>query len=115
MVFQVNYFSPFCGWWRMGIYKHTVHHGIAGQGVITTLYTGMSFDVVGITLASVQPHFQGSLSSSFERRENPGNDVGFSINVVAHYMKHLLVVRETNQYIFYFIIVRVFAFTIEQL
>lgn len=57
MVFQVNYFSPFCGWWRMGIYKYTVHHGIEGQGVITTLYTGMSFDVVGIkvgiTLASV--------------------------------------------------------------
>ena len=82
----------------MGIYKHTVHHGIAGQGVITTLHTGTSFDVVGITLASVQPHFQGSLSSSFERRENPGNDVGFSIYVVAHYMKHLLVVRETNRY-----------------
>lgn len=41
----------------MGIYKYTVHHGIEGQGVITTLYTGMSFDVVGIkvgiTLASV--------------------------------------------------------------
>ena len=46
MVFQVNYFSPFCGWWRMGIYKYTVHHGIEGQGVITTLYTGMSFDVI---------------------------------------------------------------------
>ena len=97
MVFQVNYFSPFCGWRRVGIYKHTIHHGIAGQCVITTLYN-MSFDVVGITLASVQPHFQGSLSSSFERRENPGNDAGFSINVMAHYMKHLLVVRETNRY-----------------
>lgn len=102
MVFQVNYFSPFCGWWRMGIYKHTVRHGIEGQGVITTLYTVMSFDVVGIkvgiTLASVQPHFQGSLSSSFERRENPGNDVGFSLNVVALYMRYFLGVRETNRY-----------------
>ena len=80
MVFQVNYFSPFCGWWRMGIYKHTVQHGIAGQGVITTLYTGMSFDVVGIkvgiTLASVQPHFQDSLSSSFEEERTLGTTLG---------------------------------------
>ena len=56
MVFQVNYFSPFCGWWRMGIYKHTVHDGIAGQGVITTLYTGMSFDVIYQTSDAVFHH-----------------------------------------------------------
>ena len=98
MVFQVNYFSPFCGWWRVGIFKHTLLHGMAGQVVITTSYS-MSFDVVGITLASVQPHFQGSPSSSFERRENPGNDVGFSLNVVAHYMRYFLGVRETNRYV----------------
>ena len=61
MVFQVNYFSPYCGWWRMGISKYAVHHGIAGQGVIRISYS-MSFDVVGKTLASVQPNFQGSLS-----------------------------------------------------
>ena len=53
---------------------------------------------MGITITSVQPHFQGSLSSSFERRENPGNDVGFSLNVVAHYMRYFLGVRETNRY-----------------
>lgn len=37
----------FCG--KSAIIMHTYHHGIAGQGVISTSYS-MSYDVMGITL-----------------------------------------------------------------